>query len=187
MAEGISMPSSWSTMAESAGRYCDWIETLDPDAAGTETGAAKLKIVTTARSLLLELLASATALCEEGEWPEGTSTVAPGAAEVTHAEYNTVFRRVGRSLPISYYRDIVYRDTADLDSDEPTGLGDLGDDLADIWRDLKCGLRHWNGGDHGEAAWQWRFQYNSHWGTHAVDALRQLHGYATAGPESVLD
>jgi hypothetical protein len=55
--------------------------------------------------------------------------------------------------------------------------GSLADDFADIYRDLKAGLSL------GEAhqvppednIWHWRLGYYSHWGKHAIDALRTIH------------
>jgi len=55
--------------------------------------------------------------------------------------------------------------------------GSLADDFADIYRDLKEGL---NVGEAHQALpedniWHWRFGYYSHWGKHAIDALRTIH------------
>ncbi len=52
----------------------------------------------------------------------------------------------------------------------------LGDDLADIWRDLKEGLLALAGGASPDAvAWEWRFGFYAHWGRHATEALRAVH------------
>jgi Domain of unknown function (DUF5063) len=57
--------------------------------------------------------------------------------------------------------------------------GDLADDLADIYRDVKPGLRRWNiTADEylGDIVWDWQFHFTSHWGEdHAVAALGYLH------------
>ncbi|HEY4179503.1 MAG TPA: DUF5063 domain-containing protein [Kofleriaceae bacterium] len=60
--------------------------------------------------------------------------------------------------------------------------GSLSDDVLDIYRDLQRGLTLW---DHDAAAnsdafklcaiWEWRFHFETHWGDHAIDALRALH------------
>lgn len=55
--------------------------------------------------------------------------------------------------------------------------GSLADDIADICRDLKEGI------DLGEAGqtpardivFEWWFGFYSHWGKHAIDALRTIH------------
>lgn len=52
----------------------------------------------------------------------------------------------------------------------------LGDDLADIWRDLKQGLLALeDGASLKDVVWEWRFGFYSHWGRHATEALRALH------------
>ena len=63
----------------------------------------------------------------------------------------------------------------------PVG-GSLSDDLLDVYGDLRRGLALWEQGGvtkRGElriaAIWEWRFQFEIHWGDHAIDALRALH------------
>ena len=41
----------------------------------------------------------------------------------------------------------------------------------------QSGLLMWEEGKHASAAWEWHFSFTSHWGTHAVDALRQIQGW----------
>ncbi len=65
------------------------------------------------------------------------------------------------------------------DSDDEVVVGDLADDLADIYRDLKPGVRAWES-DRVRFATnillQWREpSFSSHWGVHAVSAMRALH------------
>ncbi|MBX3217135.1 MAG: DUF5063 domain-containing protein [Labilithrix sp.] len=59
-------------------------------------------------------------------------------------------------------------------SDEPVA-GSLSDDLLDVYRDVRRGLSLWESGHDASAIWEWRFSFESHWGGHAVDALRALH------------
>ncbi|MBW8825068.1 MAG: DUF5063 domain-containing protein [Acidobacteria bacterium] len=58
--------------------------------------------------------------------------------------------------------------------DEPVA-GSLIDDLSDIYRDLRRGLAIASAGFAPDALWEWRFSFESHWGNHAVDAIRVLH------------
>jgi hypothetical protein len=52
----------------------------------------------------------------------------------------------------------------------------LGDDLADIWGDLKEGLLALESGvPPDDVIWEWRFGFYTHWGRHATEALRALH------------
>lgn len=55
------------------------------------------------------------------------------------------------------------------------GAGSLSDDFLDIYRDLAPGLVLYEAGREGRAAWEWRFNFEIHWGRHAVAALRALH------------
>ncbi|MFX3619084.1 MAG: DUF5063 domain-containing protein [Sporolactobacillus sp.] len=57
--------------------------------------------------------------------------------------------------------------------DEPL-IGELSDDLSDIYIELKKGLQIYQK-DKAEALWYWKFGFDSHWGFHAIDALRALH------------
>ncbi len=55
------------------------------------------------------------------------------------------------------------------------GVGDLADDIADIYREVKNGLFAFNRGPATEAIWHWQEGFRSHWGDHVVDALRGMH------------
>lgn len=67
---------------------------------------------------------------------------------------------------------------AKLFEEEPL-TGDLADDLADVYRDLKPGLVLYEGGHIDEAVWHWNFHFNIHWGRHAAEALYAMHAFAT--------
>lgn len=58
--------------------------------------------------------------------------------------------------------------------EEPVA-GSLSDNLLDVFRDVRRGLRQWEHGEEAAAIWGWRFSFETHWGDHAVDALRALH------------
>ncbi|MEP5611274.1 MAG: DUF5063 domain-containing protein, partial [Cyclobacteriaceae bacterium] len=56
--------------------------------------------------------------------------------------------------------------------------GDLVDDLGDIYADIKPNLRTLEQGELAEqesALWELKFFFETHWGHHAVDALRTLY------------
>lgn len=69
-----------------------------------------------------------------------------------------------------------YREVFDPYAEPSEGevTGDIIDDLGDIYRDLQRGLLHWQSGTPGEALWEWRFNFQSHWGEHATSALRAI-------------
>ncbi len=62
--------------------------------------------------------------------------------------------------------------------DEPV-VGSLSDDLGDIYIDIHTGLDCLDEGDPSAALWAWSFSYETHWGDHAVDAMRALHRIVT--------
>jgi hypothetical protein len=71
----------------------------------------------------------------------------------------------------------LYWEVWDPTKDNEAIHGSLADDFADIYRDLKEGL---NLSETHQALpedniWHWRLHYYSHWGKHAIDALRTIH------------
>ncbi|WP_286228488.1 DUF5063 domain-containing protein [Neobacillus mesonae] len=58
--------------------------------------------------------------------------------------------------------------------DEPVGAS-LSDDILDIYKDVKKGIILYEKNKYSEAIWEWKFNFEIHWGNHAVDAIRALH------------
>lgn len=77
-------------------------------------------------------------------------------------------------LPFNYYREVFFSNVEQVD--EPV-VGDLADDLTDIYCDLRDGLALFDSGNEPAAVWYWRFSFGIHWGRHAVCALRAIHCY----------
>lgn len=76
----------------------------------------------------------------------------------------------------------IYRNVYDPLEDQPgVDIAPLADDLADIYRDVKEGLVLFDRGLFEEAIWQWRYNFQIHWGRHLTAALTALHAH-TAGP-----
>ena len=92
------------------------------------------------------------------------------APQLPHEAWMVVYKRF-EALPFKYYAS--YAEPHDT-SDPSPGIGDLADDLADIWRDLKGGIALYEAGNHAAAAWEWRDSFNMHWGRHASGALYAL-------------
>lgn len=143
---------------EAATDYCRWIE----DDAGGSTDCV--------RRSLARLYAAAWDLPD----------VEPADVElpdISHEAWSRVFGRLGRRLPFGLYWTLTQPVAADLAGpDEPT-CGDLADDLADIWRDLKPGLDAWPDADEDARraiVWEWRLSFRTHWGRHAADAMAVL-------------
>ncbi|WP_367281435.1 DUF5063 domain-containing protein [Planococcus shixiaomingii] len=59
--------------------------------------------------------------------------------------------------------------------DKEPVIGLLSDDVSDIYLDIMRGLLLYKQGDYTEAVWQWKFNFNIHWGKHATSAIHALH------------
>jgi len=75
-----------------------------------------------------------------------------------------------QGLGVQYYPTML--DVLDLQSEQ--GVGDLTDDLVDIYLDIKRGLLLHDAGRPGAASHSWRLTCRGHWGHHAVAALGVL-------------
>ncbi len=73
-------------------------------------------------------------------------------------------------LPVGLYHDLGEQ-CLDLTKDPEVLVGDLVDDLADVYGDLCSSLAHWKAGDREHAIWSWRETYWTHWRFHAAGAI----------------
>ena len=166
-------PAAWAEMAKAAASYCGWIESLPmltpEERKSREVSDAYPTRTREARAQLLAVMTAASRL--EAVDPPGDEESDYG---VSSAAWQEVYKRTG-ALDLGHYRDCPYGE--DLTDELLPSLGDVSDDLTDIWKDLKTGLLMWNEGKHASAVWEWHFQFTCHWGSHAVDALRQIQGW----------
>jgi hypothetical protein len=73
-------------------------------------------------------------------------------------------------LPVGYYHE--FGDHCLDVAEEPIpSIGDVLDDLADIYLDLSRGLAHWAAHERDQAAWCWRESFRTHWQYHAAGAI----------------
>lgn len=79
-------------------------------------------------------------------------------------------------FPFQYYWNI--RQVLSMDGAEPE-LGEIADDLGDIYKDVKEGLLAFQSDLKALAIWHWHQTWAMHWGAHAVSALRALHEHVT--------
>ena len=56
-------------------------------------------------------------------------------------------------------------------------VGDLHDDLAEIYGDLWHGVQGYDAGDTEYAINHWRASYDQHWGNHAAGAIYAIDAY----------
>lgn len=133
-------------------RYCAWADNVPPVASAR----AEMLLL---RELLAVLYAHALSLPQvDCEWVDHV---------LSHEDYRRMFTRFG-SLPVGYYNRAL--DPLNADSGE-LSLGDVADDLADIWRDLREGLLLFDSGRREAAGASWQESFAIHWGEHAVNAL----------------
>jgi hypothetical protein len=92
-------------------------------------------------------------------------------ARVDDAEFDRVRIWCAR-LPFQYYGEVF--DPIVVPPENPI-VGDVADDIANVYRDVVTGLCLFDLGLHDHALWEWGFGFRAHWGKHATDAIRALH------------
>jgi hypothetical protein len=105
----------------------------------------------------------------------------PDQLDVTHEEWKRVFNLVHNVLGDQTGYWAYFDPSAPPNSHEEAVFGNLADDLADIFRDIKPGLRAWDTGVDvylASIVFDWKLVFGSHWGLHAVGAMRALHQIA---------
>ncbi len=113
---------------------------------------------------------------------DGEADVDP-PGNVSHDEWRRVFEMVAAVLGGQRYYWAFFDPSEPRNSQKAESVcGDLADDLADIYRDIKPGLREWETGRDEclqRAVFDWRVaSFDDHWGIHAVSAMRALHPIA---------
>lgn len=152
------MTETISRFASFAQDLCSCVEEL-PSKAG---GAADLRRL---RILLADIHAALLRL------PEGFDESAPDPEGVSSEERRAIILRL-KGLPFNHYREIL-----DPFTDKEAVMGSLADDLADIYCDIQDGFEILKAGHPVGAAWQWRNQFQWHWGEHLTGAQRAIHSW----------
>ncbi len=152
---------SLASFAEAAPAYIEWAESTRP-ASPAEDAREVL-------GLLVALYAGAIML------PEGQSAEGDRAG-TSQKEWSRIYTRCG-NLPLDTYWEIF--DPLTSEAGDPVAAS-LGDDLADIHRDLKLGMSYYTDGNQPAAAWEWQFSFRAHWGHHASAAIYALHAWWAA-------
>lgn len=96
--------------------------------------------------------------------------------KITKSETINIYQRFG-SLPFQYYQEIFH--PVSEQTEDPV-IGDLADDLMDIYIDLKEGVLLYEKNKPTNAVFQWTTTFGFHWGRHAVSALKAMHCYESA-------
>jgi len=152
-----------ATFHRSAVEFCDFID-------GIEEGKHP-RLYEDLLRLLTQLAATGLALPPRGDCGEADYNEMSLSSEARQR----VSRAIGNATASA-----VDELTADAEEDDPEAQRAfmLWDDLADIYIELKNGLVIFAlGADDpkAEAAWQWRFGYESHWAEHLFSALLTIH------------
>jgi hypothetical protein len=122
---------------------------------------------------LLTILSQAYALGRQLPLPE-TKTEELPPTQMTQEDWGELFSQLHRYLGDA---DTYWRVLDPYEEGEAIACS-LADDLADIYRDLKEGLLLIETGtERDEVIWQWRFGFDTHWGAHALEALRAIHRF----------
>ena len=152
-----------ATFREAATRFCAHITERDR--------MTTTRFLTVLPGHLAALYAAAAALPEVA--PDVES---PERDRNELAEWRPLFEALGAKIgPHRYYSET--SDPSKPDAQE-TVTGDLADDLADIYGDLRTGLAFEVAAGReapNDVLWTWRFDFESHWGRHATSALRAVH------------
>jgi hypothetical protein len=137
--------------------FRDWVD------GGTDKGAAAAR---SALKHVTRLYLSALSL------PSPYSSETDRDAErVGRTELQRVYQAMS-CLPLHYYSKVF--DPLPVSAQSPV-VGDLADDLADIYGEVMAGLRAYEAGDRANAIWEWGFGFIHHGGEHATSAIRALH------------
>ncbi len=150
------MDDSITHFATVARSFCAWAE-AQPGAVEAEAKMA-LRLLADLSSAIMATPSLGRCEVVEGE-------------RISNKEWKDIYRRFG-SLPFNYYS--TFFNPTKVNEDESV-VGDLADDLADMYRDIKDGLRLYDHGHIAEAVWSWRNSFQTHWGRHATNALYVLH------------
>lgn len=143
--------------AKYADKFCSWTESLQKNDTINLDELLILLSEMLNTALLLPII-DAESVDEDTE-------------RLTHDEWTTIHKKIS-SLPFQYYYEIF--DPHDFEDKEPV-TGDLHDDLADIYRDIKPGVILYQKGFISDAAFEWKLSFGTHWGEHILSAMRAIY------------
>jgi hypothetical protein len=145
--------------AEQATLFRQWA--TDCRGSGAETAREGLVRITRLYAAGLDL---PSCLCDNASNRREPVTI---SSEERQAVYENCSR-----LPFRYYSEVF--NPLPIPAEEPV-VGDLADDVADIFRDVMRGLQLYTLNYRAAAGWEWVMSLQSHWGEHATSAIRALH------------
>ncbi len=152
-------PDPTDAFADLVRNFCEWAEN------GEETGAVAMADALRHVTRLFHAAIDLPSLTAQGCIGDDDVEL------VSNHEFRAVYRNMAR-LEIGFY-GVVY-DPSVVPPEEPV-VGDIADDIADIYRNVLGGLRHHDAGRRADALWEWTFQFQLHWGGHATSAMHVLY------------
>ena len=145
--------------------FCDFIENYQ--------NKRKVDYLHTVRQNLLKLYNTALKL----QWVDLQSNVEYDD-KLDDKEFNNILSRIVEGVDNARYYWYIFDPTCNKDHEAV--CGDLVDDLGDIYKDLKYSIMIFNLGDvdcKENALWQFKFDFDKHWGGHCINALSAIHFY----------
>jgi hypothetical protein len=97
---------------------------------------------------------------------------------ISHDQWKAVYDAISKGIDANSIYWTYFDVTDQQNAKEEPVCTVLEDDLADIYRDLKPGLRAWETGNDAfipEIVFEWKLSFQSHWGKHALDGMRTLY------------
>lgn len=91
--------------------------------------------------------------------------------DVTREEILEINKFIAQRVPISFYWTVL--EPLSFANPQELALGDLIDDLSDIYKDLKRALMQFDNEKpeaKENAVWQFKFDFDNHWEQHCIDA-----------------
>jgi hypothetical protein len=155
-------PTAAERFAIAATAYCAWAEGEPLDSHSDARAARMLCAELFRRAIDLPLIFADVAGCKEH-----------------NEDRRSVYHRLA-SLPVNMYSTC--SDVLLVSPDLPT-VGNLADDLADTWLDVRNGLEVCESGYPSAATWHWRFYFDTHWGRHLTSALHVLQTWLGANDD----
>ncbi len=163
--EEIIKSKAFTDFYKTALDFCLFIENLQP--------TTKVDFMQATRQHLLRLYTTALEL----QWVELQSN-AEFDDRLHEADIKPLLNSISQRLEGSQYYWHVFDPTNEEDI-KPV-CGDLGDDLGDIYKDLKNAITIFNleqSGCEESALWNFKFLFEKHWNDHCINALSAIHFY----------
>ena len=141
------------------------------------SGSSREKFLTEVYSILPRLIDQAISLpdieLKSGEGMVRDPAKITEAARLRHPEWQRRYHLLGEKLGNWNSYQMVFNPTQNTESLS----GSFADDLTGIYCDLKKALVENEAGlvSPQNSIWEWRFSFCSHWGRHAIDALKVIH------------